>query len=106
MSPRSSAQRVEVGREQAQEVEAAARDALPVAVLQEARVDLALPQHLERVALGVVFEAGQAHQRAVAWCGRGGDVFDQVLARADVDDVARLGAGSNMDGSSGDRARM
>ena len=84
------AQGVEVGREQIRAIEAPLGHRLPAALAEDPRVELALPQHLEGLAEGVVLEAGQADQGGVAVSVRGREILDEVLARADADDLSRL----------------
>lgn len=80
---------VEVGREGPRVVESALGNARPRVALSRMRVYFRFPEDLEGDALRVVFEAGEANERqitAVAWL----DILDQVLARANGDDVAGL----------------
>jgi hypothetical protein len=81
---------VEVGGEARGRVEAALRDVAPRGDFEDARVELALPEHREGSALGVVVEAREADERGVAGARGRGDVVDQVLARADPHDLSRL----------------
>lgn len=85
------AQGVQVGREQPGRVEAAAGDAVPAGIAEDAGIDLHLPKRLERLALGVVVEAGHANERTVHRRGRRGNVLDEVLALADANDLPGLG---------------
>jgi hypothetical protein len=82
--------RVQVGRELPRVVEPATGDGLPRRRAEHARVDLALPQHFELVALRVVVQARKAHERGVDRPRRRDDLLDEVLPRADVDDLAGL----------------
>ena len=86
-------QRVEPGREELRWIEALLADRPPGLVAQDTGVDLLLPQGLERLALGVVVEAREADEVLVGGLRRGDDVFDEVLTRADADDLAGLGDG-------------
>ena len=83
-------QRVQVGREQAWLVESASGDGLPVRTVNDSGVDLGVPEHLQLLAQRVVLYAGEAHERAVDRRGGWHDALDEVLARADADDLARL----------------
>ena len=58
-------QGVQVGREQLRRVESPARDLLPGFGRDRLGIDLLLPEHLERLALGVVIEAGHTHEGRV-----------------------------------------
>ena len=62
-----------------------------------------LPEDLEGVALGVVLEAGEAKEGGVARMWWGDDLVDEVLAGADVDDLAGLEEAGVLPG--GDRGR-
>ena len=84
-------ERVQVGREEPRRVEPPRGDRLPGLGGDDLRVDLLLPEHLERLALGVVVEARQAHERRVVPGARGDDLLDEVLPLTDADDLTRLG---------------
>lgn len=73
-------QRVQVGREQRGIIEPPPGDHVPRRRAEHLGVDLPLPQHLERLALGVVGQARQPHQGVVPVLGRGHDLFHEVLA--------------------------
>src|SRR5690606_29000872 len=84
------AQRVEVGREQLGPIEAALGHVLPARAAEDPGVDLTLPQDLERIAERVVFEARERDEGRLAVVAGRGDALDEVLARADADDLAGL----------------
>jgi hypothetical protein len=88
------AQGVEIGGEQLGAVEAAGGDAIPRGAAEHAGVELVLPEDLEGITLGVVLEAGEAQERGVAGLRRRDDLVDEVLAAADVDDLAGLERGA------------
>lgn len=79
---------VQVCREVPRLIEPATSDPIPVRFPQQLRIDLPLPKHLERLALGVVLEARQPNQRAVAFVRRLVHALHQVLPGADADDVS------------------
>ena len=83
-------QRVQVGREQAWLVESAAGDGLPVRAVNNSGVDLGVPEHLQLLAQRIVLYAGEAHERTVSRRGGWHNALDEVLARADADDLAGL----------------
>ena len=58
----------------------------------EAGVYLPLPEDLQLLALGVIVEAGEADAGLLAGLGGRDDLRDEVLARADPGDLARLGS--------------
>ena len=49
-----------------------------------------LPEHVERLPLGIIIDARQAHQRRVPGVGRRLHLLDKVKALANVDDGAGL----------------
>ena len=53
-------------------------------------VDLGVPEHLQLLAWRVVLYAGEAHERTVSRRGGWRNALDEVLARADADDLAGL----------------
>ena len=86
-------QRAQVGREQRRLVEALSGDGPPAVVLQDPGVQLVLPEHGQRLALGIVVEAGQVHEGRLALAVRLGDLLDEIAALADERDPARFGDG-------------
>ena len=65
------AQRVQEGGELARRVEALGGEVLPALFLQDAAVELVVPEDVERLALGVVVGAGQADEGGLAGPGGG-----------------------------------
>ena len=81
------AERMQIGREEVARIEASVGDLLPRLPGQDLRVDFLLPEHRQRLPLGVVVEA--RHSTRVASspiCGS--DILDKVLALPDADDLA------------------
>ena len=79
-------ERVQVGREELRRIEPAARDRLPGLALDDLiEIDFLLPEHLERLPLGVVVQARQPHQRRVVAGALGDDFLDEVLTLANTD---------------------
>ncbi len=85
------AQRVQEGAEAARRVEALGGELGPAGLLQDAAVDLAVPEDLDLLALGVVLGAGEADDRGLARLLAGLDFLDQPAAAADVDQLADFG---------------
>ncbi len=84
-------QRVQVGGEELGRVEAPAGDLLPGFGVDRLGIDFLLPEHLQRLALGVVVEAGHPHEGRVVTGAGSDDIFDQILPLAYTDDLAGLG---------------
>ena len=83
---------VQVGREQFRRVEPLARDLLPGFGCDRLGIDLFLPEHLKRLALGVVIEAGHTHEGGVIPGRARDDLFHEVLALPDADNLPCLGS--------------
>ena len=82
------AERIQIGREQLRLVKAAFGDRFPRLAGDDLAVDLAFPEHLEGLALGVVVDAREANQRAFAGAlGRDG-VFNEIKSLSDTRDLA------------------
>lgn len=75
---------MEEGRELAGFIEAFGRKVGPALFLQDAPVDLVVPEDVERLALGVVIGAGETDQGRVARVGVE-DFLDEPAAGADLD---------------------
>ena len=74
-------------------VEEEARFHLVAPLLQHRRRTRHFPEHGQRLALGIVVEAGQVHERRFALAARLGDLLDEPAALADERDPARCGRG-------------
>jgi hypothetical protein len=82
-------QGVKVGREEVGVIKAPSGEPLPVGPGEGAGIDFEVPQDFELFALGVVFEARQAGEGAISRIGgRGFEVFDEILSRADPNDIS------------------
>jgi hypothetical protein len=81
-------QRVEERREVPRIVKAPRRQVVPALVYKNPPVELVVPKHVEKVALGVVVRARQAHDRRAAVGVY--DLFDQPSPRTDLDQLAGL----------------
>jgi hypothetical protein len=66
-------------------------------------IDFAFPEDFERLALGVVVEAGEAGEGVIAWESGRDDLVDEPTAAADVNDLA-LGEVCHERGSEGAHA--
>ena len=64
---------------------------LPGLARDDLGVDFLLPEHLERLALGVVVEAGQPHEGGVIPGRARDDLFHEVLSLPDADDLSCFG---------------
>ena len=82
---------VQVGGEQPRRIESSPGHRLPRLAGDDLRIDLALPQHLERFALIVVVHARQPHQRAIVGLCRFDHLLDQIQPLADLYDLAGRG---------------
>ena len=71
-------------------VEAALLHFVPTGLDHELGVDLLLPQDTNLRALGVVVETREADERGVGGVGRRNDFLDEVLPRANADNLASL----------------
>ena len=83
-------QRAQVRREEGRIVEFRLRDICPSGVVLHASVELMLPQHRQRLSLGVVVQARQLHQRGLTLRWRRGDVLHEVFALSHEGDFAAL----------------
>ena len=88
---RVPAQGVQEGRELARRIETAGGKVGPALLLQDAAVDLAVPEDLDRPPLRVVVGASQPHPSGVIRRRRRSHLFDQPMTRAHPDQFARLG---------------
>ena len=82
------AQAVDVGAEEADLIKAFGADAFPGVFTDDFGAQLHFPDDLGTHPLGVVIDTGEAEQGTDA--GGGLDRFDQVMAGADLDDIARF----------------
>src|SRR5208283_6164486 len=70
----------------------AACDRLPSLALDDLGIDFLLPEHLERLPLGVVIEAGHTHEGGVIPGRARNDLFHKVLSLPDADNLPCLGS--------------
>ena len=82
------AQRVQERGELAGVVEAPLGEVRPALLLEDAAVDLVVPEDAQRLPLGVVVRTGQRHDRRRAWNLRRRDLLNQPPAGADMDQLA------------------
>jgi hypothetical protein len=82
---------VEVGRKVAGKVKTPAGHPVPVHLFQKAGIDLALPKHLQCLALGVVLQTGKAQKSRIFLLRRQVHALHKVLTGADTNDVTGLG---------------
>ena len=87
------AEGMEVGGEDPRIVEPALGHVLPGLASEEFRVHLLLPEHLERLALCIVVQAREPHERGIVAVGRRDRFLDEVLPLAHADDLAGDGEG-------------
>ena len=85
------AERVQERREPAGIVEAALGEVRPALLLEDAAVDLVVPEDPERLPLSIVVGAGQRHDRRGAGDLRRGDLLHQPTAGTDLYQLADLG---------------
>ena len=67
-----------------------AGDGLPVRAVNNSGVDLSVPEYLQLLAQRIVLYAGEAHKRTVSRRGWWHNALDEVLARANANDLAGL----------------
>ena len=80
---------VQIGRETLRGIEAAFGQPPPVLAAADLSIEFVLPENIERLALGIIIDTGQAHQRGIAGIGRRLYLLDKVQALPNVDDGAR-----------------
>jgi hypothetical protein len=56
--------------------------------LKHLGVQFGFPQHLERLPLRVIIEAGEANEGGIALCGWSDDLFNEILSLADAGDLS------------------
>ena len=88
------AKRVQIRGEPLRRIEAAAGDGIPRLARDNLRVQLALPEDLEGLPLGVVVDTGQPNQRGVPRIHRRDYLFNKIEALANRYDLTKLGCGT------------
>jgi hypothetical protein len=81
------AQGMDIGAEEAGIVKSLPADGLPDVFIQDSPIELESPYHVELIALGIVIDTGQAHNRVQRTAAVRLDILDEIGPRPDPYDL-------------------